>query len=116
MPHLVRKLSDSKPKKITCGLIRKLTSEKDSKQLDIVHVTIEKETKEHFHKNLTEVYFVLKGSIEVELDDAVEQLSEGQMIMILPNTKHKAKKTSEAPAELLVVCSPPWQESDEILL
>ncbi len=115
MPHIVRKVQDASPERITCGLMRKLTGNTDSKSMDFAYVTIKEPTKRHFHKKLTEVYFVLKGAINVELDGKTEHLKKGQMVMIFPNTNHKAWKTSKTGAEILVVCSPPWSEEDEIL-
>lgn len=96
--------------------MRELTNSKDFQDMDLAHVTIKDSTKKHYHKKLTEVYYVLKGSIDVEIDGKTEHLEKGQMIMIFPNTKHKAWKTSEGDAEILVVCSPPWSEEDEILV
>jgi len=116
MPHLVRNIQGAEPKQITCGLMRKLTDAKDYKDMDFVHVTIKDSTKKHYHKKLTEVYYVLKGSIDVEIDGEIEHLEKGQMIMIFPGTNHKAWKTSKDDAELLVVCCPPWTEKDEILV
>ena len=116
MAHLVRKVKDTSPFDITCGTARKLTDATDSKDFDFVHVTITSPTKKHYHKKLTEVYFVLKGAIEVEADSKVETLQKGDMIMIFPNTNHKAWKKSEENAEILVACCPPWAEEDEILV
>jgi mannose-6-phosphate isomerase-like protein (cupin superfamily) len=116
MSHLVRKVQNANPTQITCGTMRKLTGSNDFKDMDVVHVTITDPTKKHFHKKLTEIYYVLKGSIDVEVDQEVEHLKKDQMIMIFPNTNHKAWKTSEEDAEILVVCCPPWTEEDEILV
>jgi mannose-6-phosphate isomerase-like protein (cupin superfamily) len=116
MPYIIRKVQDTNPRQITCGLRRELTNLKDFQDMDVVHVTIKDSTKKHYHKKLTEVYFVLKGSIDVEIDGKTEQLEKGHIIMIFPNTNHKAWKTSEEDAEILVVCCPPWAEEDEILV
>jgi len=116
MAHIVRKLKEAKPAEITCGVMRKLTDAKDFHGMDLVHVTIKEPTKKHYHKKLTEVYYVLKGAIDVELDGKVEHLKEGEMIMIFPNTNHKAWKKGKTDAEILVVCCPPWAEEDEIFV
>ncbi len=116
MTHIVRKVKDAKPRDITCGVMRDLTNSTDCKNMDMVHVTITDSTKKHYHKKLTEIYFVLKGAIDVELDDKVEHLAEGEMIMIFPETNHKARKTSKEDAEILVICLPPWAESDEVFV
>ena len=116
MPHLVRKVGEQTPAEITCGIIRKLTAEEDFRDMDIAHITITDSTKKHYHKKLTEVYYVLKGSVDVEIDGKIEYLKEVSLIMIKSNTDHKAWKTSKEGAEILVVCSPPWRKEDEILV
>jgi mannose-6-phosphate isomerase-like protein (cupin superfamily) len=115
MPHLVRKIKSANPKEITCGVMRSLI-EKESPAVSIIHVTIRDVTKKHYHKKLTEFYYVLKGSIDMELDDTVEHLDKDSLIMISPNTNHKSWKTSSGDAEVLVICCPPWSEKDEILV
>ncbi|MBT3583162.1 cupin domain-containing protein [Candidatus Woesearchaeota archaeon] len=95
MAHIVRKVKAAKPREITCGLMRDLTNSNDCKDVDMVHVTITDSTKEHYHKKLTEIYFVLKGAIDVQLDKEVEHLEKGEMIMIFPKTNHRAWKTSK---------------------
>jgi len=116
MPHLVRNLKELNPRNITCGIMRELTNSKDFEDINLTHVIIENPTKKHYHKKLTEVYYVLKGSVDVEIDGAIEHLEEGQMIMIFPGTNHKAWKTSKENAEILVICCPSWAEEDEIFV
>lgn len=116
MAHLVRKVMDASPQQITCGLMRKLTDATDFKDMDFVHVTIIDSTKRHYHKKLTEVYYVLKGEIDVEVDNKKERVKKDEMILIFPNINHKAWKTGKENAELLVACCPPWTEEDEILV
>jgi len=113
--HIVRKVSGSNPKKITCGIMRKLTKKEDFEGMDFVHITIKDSTKKHYHKKLTEVYYVLRGSIKVEIDGIIEHLDKDSLLMIFPKTRHKAWKTSKEDAELLVICCPPWAEEDEVL-
>ena len=115
MPYLIRKVSDSDPKKVTCGAMRALTGAVDFKGMDIVHITVSSPTETHYHKELTECYFVLKGSIDMEIEGKIEHLDESSLIMIHPNTPHKAWKTSQEDAELLVICCPPWRREDEVL-
>jgi mannose-6-phosphate isomerase-like protein (cupin superfamily) len=116
MPHLVRKIQDADPKQITCGIMRKLTDSEDFKGMNFIHVTIKDSTKRHYHKKLTEVYYVLKGSIDMDVDDKTEHLTSGSIIMIFPKTKHKAQNTSKENAEVLVACCPPWSQEDEVLV
>jgi mannose-6-phosphate isomerase-like protein (cupin superfamily) len=107
MTHVVGR--PGQPKQITCGIMRELTK---TDKLDISHVTITKSTKKHYHKKLTEFYYVLKGKLDVETDGIVEHLEPGQIIMISPGTEHEAHGN----AEVLVICTPPWAEEDEVLV
>ena len=116
MGYIIRKIKNSNPKDITCGIMRSLTTYKDFKGINFIHVTITDETKKHYHKKLTECYYVLKGSIAMEINGKVENLEKDSFIMIYPNTSHKAWKTSKENAEILVVCCPPWNEKAEILI
>lgn len=115
MAYIIRKVREANSIEITCGIMRKLTRSEDFESMDIVHVTIADETKEHYHKKLTECYYVLKGAIAVEIDGKIENMDQGSLIMIYPNTKHKARKISQEDAEILVICCPSWSEEDEIL-
>ena len=54
--HIVKKVKDSKPQDITCGIMRILTSSKDSEAVDVAHVTIVNSTKTHYHEKLTEIF------------------------------------------------------------
>jgi mannose-6-phosphate isomerase-like protein (cupin superfamily) len=114
--HVVRNIKDSDPKQITCGVMRELTSFKDFKDLNFIHVTIRDSTQRHYHKKQTEAYYVLKGTAEMEVDDKKETLTEGSLIMIFPNSKHKATKISEEDVEVLVASTPSWTEGDEFLV
>jgi mannose-6-phosphate isomerase-like protein (cupin superfamily) len=113
MSHKIIKKGEPSSQKITCGIMRELISSKDFSEMNIVRVEINDSTKRHYHKKLTEFYFVLTGSVDVDIDGEVRHLEEGDIIMISPNTEHEAWKTSEK-AELLVIACPPWVEEDEL--
>lgn len=114
MSHLVRRSSAQPVQSIACGLMRKLINTNDFPVLDIALVTITGRTRKHFHRVSTEFYYVLSGSIRVELDGVTRNLTPGSLLLIRPNTAHQAFKTSRKNAQVLVICSPPWQVDDEI--
>jgi len=116
MPYLIKKLEEVKLQDTTCGVMRGFIKESDSKDFDFAHFVITGETKEHYHNKLTEVYYILKGCLAVEIGDKVEKLTEGSLMMIHPGTKHKAWKVGEKDVEMIVVCSSPWAEEDEVLV
>lgn len=89
-----------------------LIKENEFKDVDFAFIEVRGGTKKHYHKKLTEFYYVIGGSLEVELDGVREKLEKGSIIQIMPHTNHKAYGN----ADLLVICSPPWREEDEIVV
>jgi mannose-6-phosphate isomerase-like protein (cupin superfamily) len=104
--------ASDKPVEITCGIMRKIIGKEDCGKVDFADIEVLKETKRHYHKRLTEFYYVLSGALKVELDGKMHEAKQGELVMITPGTKHKAW----GKAHLLVVCCPPWEEKDEIVV
>lgn len=53
-------------------------------------VEIKKDSEKHYHKHMTELYYVLEGEGEIELDDEIHKLSPGVSILIKPGCRHRA--------------------------
>ncbi len=53
-------------------------------------VEIKKDSEKHYHKTMTEIYYILEGEGEIELDDEVHPLSPGMAILIKPGCRHRA--------------------------
>jgi mannose-6-phosphate isomerase-like protein (cupin superfamily) len=96
--------------------MRKLISASDFPNLDIALVAITGRTKKHFHRIATEFYYVISGSIRIEVDGTTKDLLPGSLLMIRPNTAHQAVRKSKGVAQVLVISSPPWQANDEIFV
>ena len=116
MSYIIKKTGEAELQNTTCGVMRSLIKKGDSKDFDFAHFVIKGETKGHYHNKLTETYYILKGCLAVEIGGKIEKLKKGSLIMIYPKTKHKAWKVGEEDVEMIVVCSPPWAEEDEILV
>lgn len=43
----------------------------------------------HYHKNKDETFYILKGRVLMEADNKKQIMTEGDSIMITPNTKHR---------------------------
>ena len=112
MSYIIRRLKDIEKKERQCGLAQELTTSADFKNADITFFTIKEETKKHYHKTLTEFYYILDGTLDVEFDDKKEHCEPGTLIMIKPNTKHKAYGN----AHIIVICSPAFDPKDEIVV
>lgn len=54
-----------------------------------------------------ELYVVLEGTLEIELDGETFQADAGSTALITPGVEHRPRNTSDEPAVLLVVQAPP---------
>jgi len=106
--------AEEQPRRITCGLIRKIIGKEDCDRVDFAEIEVTGETKRHYHKDATEFYYVLDGKLEVDLEGQRGVCGPGDLVMITPGTKHRARAMGEK-ARLLVACCPPWESADEIL-
>lgn len=73
-----------------CGSTRRAFVE-DADQTASVHlVEISEDAKTHYHKRLTEIYYVLEGQGEMELDGKRLPVAPGTAILIKPGCRHRA--------------------------
>lgn len=112
MGYRIVRLKDIKPKRITCGVGRELTTKIDFENASFLHAEVRGETKKHYHKKLTEFYFVLRGKVELELGGKKERLGKGDLAIIPSGVKHKAKGN----ADVLAIDTPAWSADDEFVV
>jgi mannose-6-phosphate isomerase-like protein (cupin superfamily) len=53
-------------------------------------VDISQDARAHYHKRLTEIYYILEGSGEMELDGERHPVRPGDAILIKPGCRHRA--------------------------
>lgn len=70
------------------------------------------ETERHYHKVSEELYFILSGSGEMEIDGAVETVKPGDAILIPPGAWHQIKAQGDSELKLLCCCAPPYSHED----
>ena len=82
-------------------------------RLSITKVTIDQfyTDKKHYHKCSDELYYVIKGSCALMINDTYYLLEEGKCILIEHGEQHYVKGLGNL-AELIVICSPAWDEND----
>jgi len=110
--YVVRYMSDILPVPCPCGdSIRAITG-KDNNLASIHIVTISKDSKVHYHKKLTEFYYVIEGEGVLQLNDDVVELKPDTLVMIKPLTLHRASGN----LRILNIVVPPFDESDEFIV
>lgn len=64
----------------------------------------------HVHDDEEEAFYVLDGSLDVHIGDEVVEATAGSFCLVPRGTVHSFRSTSETPARMLVLLSPPGFE------
>jgi mannose-6-phosphate isomerase-like protein (cupin superfamily) len=105
---IIRRLVDIETVRGVCGFRRSMITADDTDVANVSHLVID-DSREHYHKQMTEFYYVLKGHGEMVLDGQATPVREGDLILIPPGVRH----TSEGELEVLIV-GVPSQETQDI--
>ena len=73
-----------------CGLTQRAFVQEPDGTASFHIVKICKSSRTHYHKKMTEIYYVLKGEGILELDDDQVDLKPGISVMIKPGCRHRA--------------------------
>lgn len=73
-----------------CGSTRRAFTEDPDQTASLHVVDISIDSKTHYHKKLTEIYYILEGEGEMELDGNRYPVSPGTSILIKPGCRHRA--------------------------
>lgn len=92
-----------------CGTAKRAFTD-DPDQLASFHITeISADSRTHYHKRLTEIYYVLEGKGVMELDGDQQPIKPGDAIMIKPGCRHRAIGR----LKLVIVAMPVFDPADE---
>ena len=101
--------ADLSPVTCPCGEARRAFVD-DADGVASLHITdICADTRTHYHKRLTEIYYILEGAGEIELDGERHPIVPGDAILIKPGCRHRAIGKLRA----LIVPIPAFDPNDE---
>ena len=92
-----------------CGFAKRAFAVPDNSTATMHIVDIQIDSRVHYHKKLTEIYLVLEGSGEMELDGEKIQVEPFTAVFIKPGCRHRAV----GKMRIVNVCIPPFDEKDE---
>ena len=69
-------------------------------------------TERHYHRASEEIYFVLKGSGRMEVDDDTRMIRPGDAVLIPPGAWHSLDNNGSSELRILCCCSPPYSHDD----
>jgi mannose-6-phosphate isomerase-like protein (cupin superfamily) len=109
--YVVVHLGEIEPVACPCGMTRRAFVSPDNPvaTLHVVDISIDAQT--HYHKKLTEIYYILEtqGEAFMELDGRLVPVKPGSAILIKPGTRHRAV----GKMKIINVPIPAFDPSDE---
>ncbi|MHC4173693.1 MAG: cupin domain-containing protein [Planctomycetota bacterium] len=88
--YMIAKFDDIDAVKCPCGFSRRAFVSPDNLTATMHIVDIKEEARVHYHKKLTEIYFILEGSGSVELDGKMLPVKPLTSVLIKPGCRHRA--------------------------
>lgn len=104
---IIRRLGDLEEVRGVCGFRRSLITEEDTDVANVSYLRIDN-SREHYHKHMTEFYYVLTGGGVVVLDGETTEVRAGDIVVIPPGVRH----TSDGEMDVLIVGVPPQETTD----
>ncbi|HMJ92456.1 MAG TPA: cupin domain-containing protein [Candidatus Acidoferrum sp.] len=90
MPNFeIAQLNDIAPTRCPCGWAKRAFAEPGNAASMHV-VEIESDSRAHYHKKMTEIYLVLEGEGQMELDGELISIKPMSAIYIRPGCRHRA--------------------------
>ncbi|MCI0461490.1 MAG: cupin domain-containing protein [Gemmataceae bacterium] len=86
--YLVRRLSEAPTVPCPCGQSTRPLTRADTPVCNF-HVTFIKDSVKHYHKECTEVYFILEGCGQMEINGELIEVEPGMVVYIEPGTRHR---------------------------
>lgn len=108
--YLVRRLADAPTVPCPCGASTRPLTSADTPTCNL-HVTFITDSVKHYHRQTTEVYYILDGLGKMELNDDIIDIEPGMVILIEPMTAHRL--VSPLGVRTIVFGVPAFQPDDE---
>ena len=88
--YMIANFDDIDAVRCPCGFSRRAFVSPDKPAATMHVVDIQQDARVHYHKKLTEIYFVLEGEGEMELDSQRVPVKPFTAIFIKPGCRHRA--------------------------
>ena len=69
-------------------------------------------TRRHYHAESEELYVLLDGSGEMEVDGERAQVEAGDAVLVPPGAWHQIRAGSDGELRFLCCCAPPYRDED----
>jgi len=108
--YVVRRLENAPTVPCPCGESTRPLTSADTPTCSL-HVTSINDSIRHYHRETTEVYYILEGRGQMELNGDLVEIEPGMTILIEPNTRHRL--ASSQGVRTIVFSVPAFRPDDE---
>jgi mannose-6-phosphate isomerase-like protein (cupin superfamily) len=105
----ISRFADLNEVRCPCGMTRRAFVSPDNDVATIHVVDIRQDAKTHYHKRLTEIYYILEGTGHMELNGELNPVEPMTAILIKPLCRHRAV----GQFKIINVVIPPFDSKDE---
>jgi mannose-6-phosphate isomerase-like protein (cupin superfamily) len=110
MPNfLVAQLDEMQAMRCPCGFTRRAFVSSDNPVATLHLLEVQADAQKHYHKHLTEIYLVLEGQGQLELDDQTIPVKPMTAVMVRPGCRHRAV----GHLRIAIIPVPAFDPSDE---
>jgi len=88
--YFVSQLDQVPPQPCPCGVTRRAFADQSGNVASLHVVEIQEDARVHYHQRMTEIYLVLEGEGEMELDGIRIPVKPMTAIYIKPGSRHRA--------------------------
>jgi mannose-6-phosphate isomerase-like protein (cupin superfamily) len=107
--YLIAHLDELPPVKCPCGFARRAFAGSKHTVASLHVVDIQEDARTHYHKQMTEIYLVLEGEGQMELDGKLVPVKPMTAIYIMPGCRHRAV----GKLKIINIPVPAFDEQDE---
>jgi mannose-6-phosphate isomerase-like protein (cupin superfamily) len=108
--YVIKKQAEAPSVPCPCGSSTRILTSIDGAPCSL-HVTSIRDSIRHYHRETTEVYYILEGTGKIELNDDFYDIEPGTVIWIEPGTRHRV--VSEKGISTIVFGLPAFNSEDE---
>ena len=106
---MIAKFDDIEAVRCPCGFAKRAFAIPENRTATVHIVDIQSDSRTHYHKELTEIYIVLEGKGQMELDSKLIPIEPLTAIFIKPQCRHRAI----GKMRILNIVIPPFDQKDE---
>jgi mannose-6-phosphate isomerase-like protein (cupin superfamily) len=88
--YLLAQLDEIETQRCPCGFTRRAFVTPDNPIATLHLLDVQSDAQKHYHKTLTEIYLILEGNGQMELDDDIVPVKPMTAILIKPGCRHRA--------------------------